>query len=581
MEKISDIRLSLDEGLDIEREMLADGFSQTLATRLGVRRASLCRLSVDARRKRDVHFVATAVPDVSAAPVALADRQLPERNLSEGLVGDARPVVVGMGPAGLFAALELAEAGRCPIVIERGAPMTERRADVERFCRDRVLDVESNVQFGEGGAGAFSDGKLTTNTKSPYIARIIETLIAAGAPPDIAWRGKPHVGTDMLGDVTVALRERIIACGGEVRFHTRLVGLDMRDGQVTGVRVESRVGGAAVAGGAAGATGAAGAAGAVGAAETASGAGSVSAEERIPADGVILAVGHSARDVFEMLDAAGFELAPKAFSVGFRIEHLQADIDRAQYGAAAGHPALGAADYKLSCHAGGGRGVYTFCMCPGGEVVAAASEDGGLCVNGMSRHARDGENANAALLCSVVPEDFAAGVRGWGGGSGAAGGSGAVGGALAGVEFQRRIEQAAYRLGGGDWRAPVQRVGDFLAGGSGGGSDSGSSDVQPSYPLGVRECDISECLPDFAVASIREAIFLLDRKLHGFADAGAVLTGVEARSSSPVRVVRDPVTLEASRARGIYPCGEGAGYAGGIVSAAADGIRCARALMES
>ena len=478
--------------------------------------ARVLRRSVDARKKNDVHFnVAAAVslrrgeekytpykPWTPPAPAVL--REKPR----------CRPVVCGAGPAGLFAALTLARAGAEPILIERGAPIEERQADVARFHATRILDTESNVQFGEGGAGAFSDGKLTSGIRDARAKQVLHALAEAGAPEAILWQARPHIGTDMLPRAVRGLREAIIAAGGQVRFHTRLTDILTEKGVLSGVTVQTPSG-----------------------------------EERILTDALILAGGHSARDVFALLHEKGVALRQKPFSMGVRCEHPQEFIDRAQYGAFAGHPALGAADYKLSVHLPGGRGVYTFCMCPGGTVVAAASEEGGLAVNGMSVFARDGANANAALLCDVRPEDFGSDHP------------------LAGVELQRRWERAAFLSGGGDWRAPAQLLGDFLAG----RPSAGAGRVIPTYPLGVRWGSLDGCLPDFVLASLREAVPLFDRKLRGYAMPDAVLTGIESRSSSPVRIPRDETGQ--SSLPGLFPCGEGAGYAGGILSAGADGIR--------
>ena len=577
MERKPNIRLTLDEGLAVARDVQADGSSEALAHLLGVRRAYLLRRSVDARHRDDVHFVAcVGVVDGERggacgeadtcgedgdngrgeeeprAVVPFAQRPLPDAVSCAGEVGDdaahpdeaGRPIVVGAGPAGLFAALELAEAGCCPLLVERGVCVDERRADVERYLATRVLDTRSNVQFGEGGAGTFSDGKLTCGKNSPLSRRVLESFVAAGAPPEILWQAKPHIGTDVLGGVVKELRARIVACGGKVLFRTQLVGIEADGGQLRAALLR----------------------------------GADDEETRVACRQLVLACGHSARDTFEMLRAAGVGLERKPFSIGVRVEHLQRAIDRAQYGAAAGHPALGAADYKLHCKTAAGRGAYTFCMCPGGTVVAAASEEGGLCVNGMSVHARDGKNANSALLVDVRPEDF----------------GGDADDVLAGVAFQRRWEQAAFAAGGGDWSAPVQHVSDFLAAARGegacrskgkGGGKAGRARrprarVEPSYPLGVREADLRACLPAFAADGIAEALSTFGRRLRGFDDAGAILTGVEARSSSPVRVLRDTDSLQSPSIAGLYPCGEGCGYAGGIMSAAMDGIRVARALMR-
>ncbi|MBE5767014.1 MAG: hypothetical protein E7335_07625 [Clostridiales bacterium] len=476
--------------------------------------------SVDARDKADVHFVISM--DVETK------RRVPFGQLVEAeefapiekVALRARPVVVGLGPAGLFAALTLAEAGACPIVVERGRRVEDRKRDVSAFWAGGDLDETSNVQFGEGGAGAFSDGKLTTGIKSEHIGRVLRTLHECGAPEDILYMAKPHIGTDKLTVVVRNIRERILSLGGEIFFEHCLTGLKSENGSLTGVVVKNACG----------------------------------EEKEIPASAVILAVGHSARDTFEMLMKTGVRLEPKPFSIGARIEHKQTLIDRSQYGQFAGHPALGAAEYKLSARLPDGRGIYTFCMCPGGRVIAAASEKGGVVVNGMSEHARAAENANSALLVDVRVEDFGADDP------------------LAGVRFARAWEQRAFGIGG--YRAPAQLVGDFLKN----KASSGAGSVKPSYQPGVTWMNLSECLPDFAVQGIRGGIEVFDRRLRGFAQKDAVLTGVETRSSSPVRIPRGE-SCEASLS-GLFPCGEGAGYAGGITSAAVDGIRCALALME-
>lgn len=492
---------------------------------------TLLKKAVDARDKGDVHYVVSALArvedeervlrslkqGVAVRYVPPAPRPLPQPAFRH------RPVVVGAGPAGFFAALTLAKAGACPVLIERGKPVEERAKSVAALQVSGVLDPESNVQFGEGGAGAFSDGKLTTGTKSPLIRAVLETFVAHGAPEDILVNAKPHIGTDRLTGVVSSMRREILRLGGEVCFDTRLTSLVLRGGHIAGIRVQR---------------------------------GGV--EDELDAECVLLAIGHSARDTMQALFRQGVRMVQKPFAMGVRIEHPQSLINSSQYGRFAGHPSLGAADYKLAAHTPDGRGCYTFCMCPGGEVIAAASQEGGLCVNGMSYHARAGRNANAALLVGVNPEDFGDDHP------------------LSGFVLQRSIEQAAYRLGGGGYRAPVQRVEDLL-------NDRGTvrlGEVEPTYRPGVTPSDLRECLPAFLIEDLKFGIRRMDGQLRGFAHPDAVLTGVEARSSSPVRLPRDRVSLMAEGLRGLYPVGEGAGYAGGIVSAAVDGIEAAYAALE-
>ena len=491
----------------------------------------LCKKSVDARKKDNVHFVCA----VEAAIQGDENRLLSRRR--DNAVQKAepyryqppqagklpqRPVVVGFGPAGMFAALLLAQCGQEPIVLERGQAVEERERAVQRFWKERVLDSQSNVQFGEGGAGTFSDGKLTTGTGDGRIRKVLEELVAAGAPEEILYEAKPHIGTDKLPGVVRSIRQQVIALGGEVRFSTQVTGFRLKEGRLVGLTLRTPAG-----------------------------------EEALECSQVILAIGHSARDTFQELHSLGLPMEAKAFSVGARIEHPASLIDRAQYGDFAGHPALGAADYKLSCHLENGRGVYTFCMCPGGTVTGAASEEGGVVTNGMSAWARDGRNSNAALLVGVTPADFGAE------------------GPLAGVAFQRQIERAAFRLAGGDYSAPAQRVADLLAG----VPSKGFGGVLPTYEPGVVPGDIAQCLPSFVVDSMKAALPILGRRLRGFDSGDALLTAPETRSSSPVRILRDE-NCQSPLAQGLYPCGEGAGYAGGIVSAAVDGLRCAEAVLQ-
>lgn len=581
MIEASNISMALEEGAPGNRDGLVAAAARALSVEPDdISEVVLIKRSVDARKRKDIHFVVTlgvALDDASLEQKILTgearypfgtkvkahvpSEPLQAPDLSESYpasyrLANTRPVVVGFGPAGMFAALYLAEAGLRPVVIERGGSIEERMEVVERFDNGGPLDTTTNIQFGEGGAGTFSDGKLTTGTKSPLVRHVLQAFVDAGAPPEILWEAKPHIGTDKLVDVVRAIRARIEKLGGEVRFHTKLTGLSVEGGVLSSALVETtkpnpvpapeipeehRVPGY-----------------------------NGSRSMRIPARYLILACGHSARDTFEMLKDTGFNLEQKPFSMGVRIEHLQSVVNKAQYGPAAKNPALPVADYKLVEHLKNGRSAYTFCMCPGGTVVCAASEEDGVVVNGMSRFARDGKNANSALLVGVSPDDFPSDDP------------------LAGVELQRQVERAAQRIvakaGGSKFQAPAQTVGDFLAGTSG----NPSATVEPSYARGVAWCDLHDCLPKFVSKTIEQALAPLGRKLRGFDDPDAVMTGVETRSSSPVRIVRDGADLTAylsetgedeSFSTNVYPCGEGAGYAGGIMSAAVDGLRCAMALV--
>lgn len=440
----------------------------------------------------------------------------------------SRPVVIGMGPAGLFAGLILAQSGFRPLILERGKIVRERTKDTFGFWRQGVLHPESNAQFGEGGAGTFSDGKLYSQIKDPnhYGRKVLTEFVNAGAPPEILYVSRPHIGTFRLVSIIEKMRARIQELGGEIRFESRVDDIEIVDNQVRGVVLASG--------------------------------------EHLDTDHLVLAIGHSARDTFQMIHDRGVFVEAKPFSIGLRIEHPQSLIDRSRYGENAGNRMLGAADYRLVHHASNGRSVYSFCMCPGGTVVAAASEPGRVVTNGMSQYSHDERNANSGIVVGITPEDYPVS-------------SNHLQSPLAGVALQRHWESRAYELGGSNYRAPGQLIGDFLAGKP--SSDFGN--VLPSYTPGVHLCDLSRALPDYAIAAIREALPAFAKQVEGFDLPDGVLTGVETRTSSPIRIRRNEDDLQSISTRGLYPTGEGAGYAGGILSAAVDGIKVAEAVAVS
>lgn len=531
MIRLSDLKIGIDQAVDLHMERRT--LRAAILSILGIGERELIEFeifkqSIDARKKDRIHYVytvdvklrdearilvksglkgVTSTPDLSYQRVSPGSEILNER-----------PVIIGMGPAGLFAGLLLSRSGYRPLILERGEDVDARTEKINRFWNNSLLDPESNVQFGEGGAGTFSDGKLTTLINDRRCRLILEEFIRAGAPREILYKSKPHIGTDLLKTTVKNIREEIIAHGGEVRFKAKVTDFIIKDEKLIALKINEN--------------------------------------EQLRCGVVLMGIGHSARDTFEILSARGVIMSQKPFSIGVRVEHPQELIDKAQYGKAAGAYGLGAADYKLAYHSPKGRSAYTFCMCPGGYVVAAASEEGCLVTNGMSEYKRDGKNANSALLVGVTPADFQGSHP------------------LAGVEFQRRWEQLAYRIGGGNYRAPAQLIGDFLKDKTGAGWGA----VKPTYKPGVTFARLRDCLPDYVIETLKEAIVCFDNKIKGFAMPEAILTGVETRSSSPVRINRDQNFQ--SNIEGLYPMGEGAGYAGGIMSSAVDGVKTAEKVIQ-
>lgn len=527
MIKITDLKIPLEYDIDL----LAETAAQMLGIgRERIRSLEIVRRSVDVHDKNDVHFKITIHVKVNGSEeelvYSLKKKQVTLEAESSYIVPamcrlTERPIVVGCGPAGMFAALTLAIAGARPILLERGDDVDSRKKSVLNFWHTGILDTCSNVQFGEGGAGAFSDGKLKIGFKDARKLYILKEFVNAGAPPEIMYVEKPHIGTDYLHDVVKRIREKTIGLGGEVRFNAVVTRILLKDDKAAGVGFMEN-----------------------------------GTYEELYSDNIILAIGHSARDTFENLLDCGIHIEQKPFSIGVRIEHPQRLIDNLVYGRFAGHPSLGAADYRLTVHLKNGRGVYTFCMCPGGEVVAAASEKDQLVTNGMSQYARAGVNANTALLVTLGKSDIKSEHP------------------LAGVEFQRKIEKEAFMAGGGGYKAPVQRLEDFIRG----VDTKAFGDVIPTYLPGTNFAEVDSYLPDYVADSLRQAVYEMDDWMPGFAYPDAVLTGAETRSGAPVKISRDE-NFQALGIKGLYPCGEGAGYSGGIISAAVDGVICAEHIL--
>ena len=525
--RINNINLSIDDNLDALENKICKKLN---ISKENINKLNIIKKSIDARKKNDIKLnysvdiicdeeenILSKIHDKDIKIEEIKEVELIKRGTQEL---KCRPIVVGFGPAGIFAALTLARQGYKPIVYERGENVDDRTQTVEKFWNSGELNIESNVQFGEGGAGTFSDGKLTTRIKDHRCTFVLDELIKAGAPPEIKYESKAHVGTDLLKDVVKNIREEIKSLGGEVNFNSKLEKITHEEGKLRSIIVNG---------------------------------------QEIPCIALVLAIGHSSRDTYEMLCKEKVSMEAKAFAIGVRIEHPQELINISQYGSNHKHPKLHAADYRLTHQSEKlKRGVYSFCMCPGGVVVAAASEDGRLVSNGMSYHARDLKNANSALVVTVSPEDFEGDSP------------------LRGMEFQRHYEGLAFKLGGGNYKAPVQLVGDFM-------KDRPSTKlgkVTPSYTAGYEFKELKNCLPKYVIEALKEGIESFDKKIKGYAREDAVLTGIETRTSAPVRIHRDK-TLESVSVCGLYPAGEGAGFAGGIISASVDGIKVAEHIIET
>ena len=525
MIRLSNIRLPLNY---TDEDIVKACAKELRVSPKAITKASLYRRSIDARHKGDIHYTTSVDVILNInEQAALNKAKSKKATITEEYRYDPltakdpnkRPLIVGSGPAGLFCALTLAQSGIRPIVIERGSRVEERVKAVDQMQKNAILNTECNIQFGEGGAGTFSDGKLNTGTKDGRARKVLMEFAAHGAPEEILYNAMPHIGTDKLRDTVKNIREELVALGADIYFDTKLTDIKTKDGEITAAEVKQN-----------------------------------GTKRLIECNEIVLAIGHSARDTFEMLHGMGVHTEPKPFSVGVRIEHLRENIDRSQYGAA--HTQLPAAYYKQNVRLKDGRGVYTFCMCPGGVVVAAQSEENSVVTNGMSEFARDQINSNAALLVSVNPDDIVGEHT------------------LKGMYWQRELERKAYIAGGGDYRAPIVRVGDFLNN----KISTRFGEVTPSYLPGTHFANMEDILPQFVTNSLREAIPMIDRRLHGFSHPDAILTAVESRSSSPIRITRDE-SMQSVSLKGLYPCGEGAGYAGGIVSAAVDGVKVAEKII--